>query len=445
MILTSKTGTAVALAWIATLAGAYLLGGKVVTRSHDGAQGSAAHRSASGGGVLSAMGSDRENGSMGGTSPRGSSGLGKTADRILRLLNGATGGDLKRSEFDDLCENLSLDEVRGLISEIAAMDPSPAQRDAYQEVLARWAELDPTAALEHVAGIESPKFQRDATMNVLRHWAAVNPAAALAFAEGDDGKDLPAGALSYIFRGIGNSADTGAALAFLATLDGSGHEKNAFSAVSELFERNDTEVIKWAASLPEGDLRNRSIQALVSQWARYDPAAAKAWLDENTDDSNRAGAIAALGESWARNDPESAATWASQLAEGDANGGGKVLENVVRRWMEYDLASAAEYLVGQEPSPALDGALERYIQRIRNVDADASLAWAESISDPERRTNAIRQVAKTLRSQDPEAFVAYIQTSPEFSEAERAKLLGLDKPKDKDRAKRERKRAAADT
>jgi hypothetical protein len=105
--------------------------------------------------------------------------------------------------------------------------------------------------------------------------------------------------------------------------------------------------------------------------------------------------------------------------------------------MESDLASAAGYLVEQDPNPAFDSALERYINRIKNVDADATLAWAESISDPGRRRNAVRNVIKVLRSQDPDAFATYVANSPELSEAERAKLLGIEKSKEKkDRGKK---------
>ena len=141
------------------------------------------------------------------------------------------------------------------------------------------------------------------------------------------------------------------------------------------------------------------------------------------------GALAALGDSWAQIDPEAAAAWAMETGTGDPRRDDKVLERVFRRWMADDIASAAGYLAEQEPSPELDGALEQYIQRIKNVDPDATMAWAESISDPDRRRSAILHVAKAWRGQDPQGLSSYVASSPDLTEQERYKLRGQDKPK----------------
>ena len=437
----SKPALTIAALWLATLAIAYWLGSKRDGQEIDLAQPS--------GGRPSEM--NPANGYRGltdtshgdGSRPLSSTSAGGGArrggsERILHLLSGASGADLRRSEFRDLAEGLSLEEVVGIIDQIAGMDPGPAQRSAYTEVLARWAQLDPGAALDHVGNIEAPGLRREATINVLRHWAAANPAAALDFAANNPNSDLPGGSIAAVFRGIGHSPDTSAALDFLATLDGSGHDKYAEGAIRELFERNDVEVIEWTRSLPEGALRDRSIHALVDQWARYDPMAAKAWLEVNTSDSNRVGALAALGESWAKIDPQAAAAWAmeAEIGGGDTRRDDKVLAHVFRRWMEYDAAEAAGFLAQQEPNPELDGALEQYIQQIKNIDPDATMAWAESISDPKRRRNAILHVGKAWRGQDPQAWSSYVASSPDLSDKERDKLLGLDKNKDRERDKK---------
>ena len=62
-------------------------------------------------------------------------------------------------------------------------------------------------------------------------------------------------------------------------------------------------------------------------------------------------------------------------------------------------------------------------------------AWAESISDPKRRRNAVLQVAKVWRGQDQQAYESYIANSSVLSESDRNKLLGIRKEKEQDRDK----------
>lgn len=445
MRLNLKTGGAVAALWIVTLFAAYHAGGgsegSPAVAGQSGDQRGSDASSPGGAGLMATAGSGREGARSLSSSPAGRPGMGggpggSAPAKLMRLLDGASGADLRRSEFEEIAENLSLEDVMAVIDQIAAYPAGPAQRDAYREVLARWAQLDADGALQHAATIGAPGLRREATLNVLRHWAEVDPAAAVAYASDAANGDLPTESLSIVFRGIGDSMDTTAALDFLATLQDESQQRFAGQSVRDLFERNDAEVISWAEGLPEGGMRDRALQALAGQWARYDPEAARAWIDRHTDDSNRVGVLAEFGESWARIDPEAAASWAQEQLAGEAqDGGSKVLDRVFRRWMQSDFADAAGYLVDQEPSPALDGAVEQYIQRVKGVDPDSTLAWAESITDPRRRRNAVLMVAKNLRSQDLQAYHDYVESSPIFSEQERDKLLGRTKEREKEKPK----------
>jgi hypothetical protein len=80
------------------------------------------------------------------------------------------------------------------------------------------------------------------------------------------------------------------------------------------------------------------------------------------------------------------------------------------------------------------------------IGAHSTMAWAESISDPKRRRDAVLQVAKVLRSHDPQAYTSYIEHSSVLTDKERDKLLGVrpkeqakDKDKPKDKIKKEKK------
>ena len=239
MALNFKTGSCIALLWVASLALAFWAGGGSAERlapTKEVNQSGSNHTGKLRGGA--AMSSE-QSALAGGNGARSLSPSsidakrfsGNAPQRMLHLLSGATGADLDRDEFEDIAENMSLEEVLSVVNQLANMDPSPSQRDAYTEVLERWAQLDATAALEHVATIDAAKLRYDATIGVLRHWAAVDPAAAVEFVDSSPSGDLPKGSLSAVFRGIGRSMDTTSALEFIVALDNKDHQKYAYDAV----------------------------------------------------------------------------------------------------------------------------------------------------------------------------------------------------------------------
>ena len=65
----------------------------------------------------------------------------------------------------------------------------------------------------------------------------------------------------------------------------------------------------------------------------------------------------------------------------------------------------------QDPAPELDHAFELYVGKARHYDPEATMAWAESITDPSRRVRAMKQVASIWKNRDRDAFDAYLHES----------------------------------
>jgi hypothetical protein len=259
--------------------------------------------------------------------------------------------------------------------------------------------------------MDAPKLRHDAKLWVLKGWGASDPGAALAFLRDNPDSSIARSAEQAVFEGLADG-DLNVAMRFLESIneDDTRYGSATYGAVREMFTHNDRAVIEWASSLPAGEVRDRAIHGLIDQWARYDPLAAKAWMEQNAAGRNLPGAMVELGESWARVDPDAAMKWANTLAADDKTTG-SVKDRIFTRWMQYDFESASRYLVAQEPSPQLDRAFEMVVAKARYYDPEATIAWAESITDPGRRFNAIRSVASVWKGRDREGFNEYLQTS----------------------------------
>jgi hypothetical protein len=311
----------------------------------------------------------------------------------------------------ELARALNLEEVKAAAATLEELDASPSQVVALKAVLERWAQLDPFEAMSYASGVEAPKRRHDAKLSVLRGWGGTDPAAALDYIQANPHETEMGEAKEAIFDGL-ETGDMGVAFDFLDSVNtpGTSFGNEAYFAVQELFLRNDRAVIDWVGTLAPGEVRDRAIYSLMDEWARYDPESARTWLEGQDGDKHKHEARVELGESWARVDPQAALDWASGI-EADPRSISSVRERIFTRWLQYDLESAAEYLVSQEPAPELDHAFELYVGKAQHFDPGATMAWAESITDPSRRVRAMRQVASVWRNRDREAFDAYLQGS----------------------------------
>ncbi len=334
-------------------------------------------------------------------------------DPVRALLGFAElgGGPEHPGRPRDLASTMDLEQVRAAVAELEQLGQSPSQQRALWAALGRWTQLEPAAAYAFVTTIGEPKRRHDAKLWILESWGRTDPAGALAHVEANPDSSIGRAAAAAVFDGLADG-DPGFAMRFLESLGtgGSPHGHATYRTVRALFERGDREVIAWAETLPAGEIRDRSIHAVIDQWARYDPAAARRWMEEHASGDTLPGAQVELGESWARVDPAAALRWAEAL-EADRHTSERVKERIYNRWMQYDYETAAQFLVAQEPSPDLDRAFEIYIERARHYNPEATMAWAESITDPKRRARAIYRVGSIWKSRDNAALQSYLQNS----------------------------------
>ena len=96
----------------------------------------------------------------------------------------------------------------------------------------------------------------------------------------------------------------------------------------------------WAASFPQGEMRDQLFANLMNRWAMTDPSSAATWLDSLGADESRDAAVGALISRIASADPEAAVQWAVTI--NDTAMRETETQEAVQTWFEVDPASARD-------------------------------------------------------------------------------------------------------
>lgn len=309
------------------------------------------------------------------------------------------------------------------LANVQAMPPGVARNDAYFSLIKEWAAADGPAALAAAGAITEPKLRHELRESALRSWAAANPEAAWKFASENPNGDLPDNRMELVFEGLGRGNPARA----LAFFEGNGKAMEKFGeraafVFDELYESGHHDIlVAWAEKQPPGKVRDTGMNRIIDRWARYDPAAAREWMDRQTiGKDNLVPARIELAESWARVNPAAALQWTNNLPEGQRDP--EYYSRIYGRWIQYDRNAAAKYLASQPPSPQLDRPIERYTYEVMRQNPADTMPWAESISDAKRRWEAVSRVASIWGRRDPAALQNYVTTSG-FDDAQKQQLL----------------------
>lgn len=314
---------------------------------------------------------------------------------------------------------------------IMTRPPGPLRNQAMEDLFERWAEVDGPTAMEKTASVSEPLLRYELKESVLRHWAKANPEAAFQFALTNPNNDLPAERIQLVLQGMTNG-DVQTALDFFQKHSNGElrpYLEGAIYAFDRLYQKGGHDaMVPWAEALPAGKMKDGAINRIVDQWARYDPAKAKVWMEKMLigNAENTVPARVELAESWARVNPQQALNWVNGLPGGERKN--EYFEVIYKRWLQYDQNAAAAYLANQPPSPTLDPPIERYTYQVMGQNPSATMPWAESISDPNRRWRAIERVASVWRRKDPTGLANYVSAG-NYTPDQRRTLLKLEDKK----------------
>lgn len=331
---------------------------------------------------------------------------------------------------EDALPTVSIEELRSTIAAaLANPELTPKSEENLKAMLVQLAQSNPQEALELASQITSLRAQESARVAILETWARTDPMAALSWAESalqDETASVRSAQLEAIYRGYAmENPQAALQLASQLATNTSAERRYKSRIMSEIIEtqiRNgDLEGAKLTIEqMEDGDIKTDLAREMVSEWARYDPAAAAEYVNSLGPDVD-ARIKSTLIDRWAESDPAAAAAWLSTLPEDDPSIS-RAASDLVREWARYDLTASAEWLNSLPASPELDRAVASYTFRAAQEDPASAMTWAESVTNERMQGYLTQRVAAEWKETDPEAFQAYLDNS-DYSEEEKTKLM----------------------
>ncbi len=383
---------------------------------------------------------------------------GDVSGALQKILNAP--GQMGRMEaLLGFVKTLDAEGVEAALPFVRGMGRGGDQFMSMGLLMGRYAEIDPERALTYV-GKQGGMERGFGTSSILRTWAASDPRAAADYLTNNV---LGSGGDDWMLRRTAGSLasewakqDSDAALAWATGLpdevkgdamnniveqltsqdpleaakvamgfEGEQRERS-MRTIADQWSRNEPEdAVKWAESLTiEG--KTQAIEEAVENWVRKDTDAAVAYMD-NMDQGERDDIMKEVVEQWGRKGAESqpaAADWVAAQPEGkgkvDATG------EIVGQWMRSDAEAASTWLGEQPEGDAKDRGISALL-RDRSVreDPEVAVAWADSISNQEMRSEQVERSARSWLASDRAAALEYLEQSNSLSAEQKTELINL--------------------
>lgn len=315
-------------------------------------------------------------------------------------------------------------EIMLALERVASMPWSPEAEKLLQSTMAKWATTDPLAALQYALKIESRRVRSTLVGSIFTSWAQADANGAynwlLTNRESDPGTF--AMGLRPVFSSLAASGVDNAMKMALA-IPSSYDRMSAIRVVADQASRGGTipSMTSYLDSFQTPSERQGYASMLAQSWAIYAPQDAAQWAMSLTDPALRQTTLSSAVGSWASDNPQAAAEWAMTLPQGDLKN--SEIAQITQSWARYDPVNAADWLLSMHPpSPNLDPAIRNLVNTVVNSNPEGAVMWANTISDPKMRNNAIVNASRQWLKTDPQKASAYIVTAP-ISPAQRAMLL----------------------
>ncbi len=313
-------------------------------------------------------------------------------------------------------DNRSLSELEAMYEEASSVRTSERQRGALMKILFEIGKHDGQRAVELVAStIKSPSFRSRAIESAYRGWGTHDPFGAWKYVESLSPEERAIAPLGEIVFGaaMGDLKPQEFYRFVEANYEPLRNYSTArlWGALTHVYNEKDSRGMPgWIQGLPDGGLKHLASRQLVHHWGELDPNAARAWMEEHVDLKANPLAVHSLTTAWAEEDPLSAIDWLTSQPEDLQTP--KNYEGLFGHWLRHDPINAAKWLADAEPSPLLDRPFEQYASKIKWTDPSEAMNWASSITEPDRRARAMKDIASTWRSRDPDGFSTYVTENP---------------------------------
>jgi hypothetical protein len=315
--------------------------------------------------------------------------------------------------------------------------------DSFMLEARRRAKEDPTAAMDWLQSQHSGSERLRGMLEVVAIWAAEDSESALLWLE-SNAQGLAR--LETLNNGVELWAERNPTEAS-RWIDGMANDGSkaiaAKALVAKWAQAEPAVAAEWVNGLPNGPVQEKAKEALAKSWAIQDAKAASIWAlaeAEFNGDYDLLGetilefskqspeeaesfvrdlaqanyseiAVASHVMGRAEEDPAATAEWLARMAPTDPIYSAEYANELMQIWAESDSIAASEWLSSQNPGEQRDAAISGFSESILRYEPEAAAAWANTISDADRRMEQLGRNLGIWAATQPAEALEWVQTA----------------------------------
>ena len=300
------------------------------------------------------------------------------------------------------------------------------------EVVALWAAEDSESALLWLETNAQGLARLETLNNGVELWAERDPRAAADWVDGmaNDGSKIVAA--KSLAASWGSHAPEKVS-AWLETLPAGEIRTSAALALSETWAQKDPRTASlWAFQEAQATGDVRPLKNSLRAYALENPVGAEALARQLAAEENNPAGTLAYVQARAEIDPARTVDWLSSLEQNDpihrSEYFAQYTEAAIAEWTKNDSIAASAWLSLQASSPTRDAAIVGFSESIQRFEPEAAAAWANTLSDPERRMEQLSQSVRSWAKNDPRSALDWVigaELEPALQE-QLAREIGVD-------------------
>lgn len=294
------------------------------------------------------------------------------------------------------------------------------RNDSLSIVAGQLAKRDPNGALKLIAENFSGRDAANAYDNVFSAWAENDFASAYTAAQGLTDPGMRTRAMRAALNQKVDSDPRMVLDALRAAKLGELRWDIGNRAMSRWLERDLNAARDYAIALPPGEMRDQGMQSVAREMGRRDPQGALDWLQSLPNDSSRDDAIQSLFSTWAGSDSKAALEGARALPEGRLRDG--ALSQLAQNLVDTDLATALSVLKELPAGNSADNAYQQVAWRWARNDPKGAAEWFID-NAPENNRWSLNQIVQEWARNDPDEALKWATALPDSRE-QKGDLLG---------------------
>lgn len=340
----------------------------------------------------------------------------KPIPSLSELLRSTNYGKLY-SDGSRFADSLDEEGVRRALTQVGAAPGGPGKQNMQYNLLRRWAELNPQAAIHYVETMKDHE-QRDSFYSTIAYaWGAKDFNAAKTWAMTLADRRIKNFALQGILSSlVETDPDQALQLALTLPKSNSGYYGYGYSIFQALSAQNPVTAAQKATALPPGEFREQAMRIVATQWAKVDLDAARHWAETLPPGNPQQSALGNIISQWSRRDPTAAAHYAENIPSGQSRS--NIISSVASNWMQEDSAAALAWVETLPKDQARDNAMRNTISQWARDDPRAAADYVMKMTDETQYQNYLSSISHQWASEDPDGALkwARAQNDPKVEE-----------------------------